>query len=290
MEYLKIYPDRLEQYEEVIADVENTGSDEEIMMTKAQLFDVFMAAMRYAFTDEEPNFSPRSYEGAEWRGWRSDINRADAKLTNMRELGAKGGKSKKTTGKSAETTLEEKPEPEASLDDVEATLEESTAEVSPNAKVNIKAKVNTKVNTNVNDKVNVKANANAPAASGDPVTIHPHEFKEIKNLSVENALQKLCDEFPDVRKVGFKVELRKDLEELGYEKVRWLLMEADKANSKPTLQFNFYNAVKVNRLTGAGPKKEEKKYGYIKRSPEDIERYSRAAVVEIEDDEEEVAS
>ena len=280
IEYLKIYQDRLAKSAEVIEDARASGDDEELREAFALLGKEFYAAMQYAFLGQEPDFSRRSLEGSEWRDWRSDIDRSEAKMSAMRDLGSKGGaaKAKNTAKKNATPQENDVATVEKNVATVEAeTKTESDANENPSPKVNTKVEVNTKVKSKVevkskvNPKVNTEVKTESLVAEQDEVEVkkhtelHQEEQAETypqgypqtypqneqgtasTSATTADALKQLCEEFPCIDSAGFRAEIRKDIEEYSPGFVRKCLFEADKSNSREKVSYAFYKSIR-NRL------------------------------------------
>lgn len=165
IKYLQLYPERLAKCREIIEDAKNTGYDQDIRESYEAIGRLFVAAMAYAFEDEQPGFSRRSFEGGEWQSWRDDVDRSAAKSARMRELGAIGGQA---SGKARQAkTGEQSNRNEATLQTNEATLDINVATLQTNEaaleigdeKRSSNTKTNTKANANTNTKTNTKANS-----------------------------------------------------------------------------------------------------------------------------------
>ena len=91
MEYVKFFPERLQYCREAIEKARTQGTEDDVRMVYEGIGRVFVAAMGYAFEDVTPDFPLFSFADGEWRAWRADIDRSEAKRVQMQELGRRGG-------------------------------------------------------------------------------------------------------------------------------------------------------------------------------------------------------
>ena len=318
MDYLKIYPERMAKCQEIIDDAMASGNQQEITEAYELIGRLFMASMGYAFEEKDPGFSRRSVEGAEWKDWQGDIDRANAKAIQMREIGKKGGQARaasrstdvpasvgeQITMDSYIATLNQNEatpaENEATAEEEEATTsdaKESASDATETASdANENSSPNTKTKSNTKSKANAKAYtktqslqrgrsfgveesgggggyplsksegngriltfpqsfpqsrgdaATAMAATGGEPTTSGKLNTATAASAIDEALRVLCHDFPDVDNAGFRVELRKDLEEYGADDVRRWLLEAVKNNSREKISWPFYKSVRERMI------------------------------------------
>ena len=220
---------------------------------------IMLAMIAYALEGVEPEFD--GVEKFVWATLKMDIDRCAASIEKQTANGSKGGRPAKSKHDNSETQKNpEKP-----------------TETQPKPNESLNSNTNTNINTNTN---NVVVCARAPAAEDGVTGIDGEDLSaDIRNNAEVDVLLKKY-RMPE----AVRGDLLDDIAEHGLEKVKRVMQEAARSDTRGGLSLNFYRAcLKNDGKQRAAPSGKASGDQMLRYTPEERKKNYSAAVLDFDE-------
>lgn len=244
LEYLKVTPEIMEKISAY--DQEQQGR-------------IMLAMIAYALEGVEPEFD--GVEKFIWATLKMDIDRCAASIEKQTANGSKGGRPAKSKHDNSETQKNpEKP-----------------TETQPKPSESLNSNTNTNINTNTN---NVVVCARATAAEDGVIGIDGEDLSaDIRNNAEVDVLLKKY-RMPE----AVRGDLLDDIAEHGLDKVKRVMQEAARSDTRGGLSLNFYRAcLKNDGKQRAAPSGKGSGDQMLRYTPEERKKNYSAAVLDFDE-------